>query len=99
MAKKETKKKTCAITRHQFRNGEKPKGTEVLAKIAENVPVTAKEFSTGSLGWNGTGKIPLMIDGELVKCQVTLNVTVVNSKEAEEGGPSETEAPAEQDAA
>lgn len=39
-----------------------------------------REFSTGSVGWNGNGKVTLMVDGKPVRCQVSLNVTVIGSK-------------------
>lgn len=40
-----------------------------------------REFSTGSVGWLGTGKVMVEHNGELVQCQVSCNITVVGSKD------------------
>ena len=47
------------------------------------VPMTAsvKEFSTGSLGWNLTGKMQVTLGGKTVMAQVGLNMTVIGSKD------------------
>ena len=47
-----------------------------------NTPVaaTAKEFSTGSVGFNITGKVPMVVDGEVVMLQVSGNLTAIGSK-------------------
>jgi hypothetical protein len=42
-----------------------------------------KTFSTGSLGWNVNAKMPMLVDGKAVMCQVGLNLTVIGSKDAE----------------
>lgn len=39
-------------------------------------------FASGGLGWNLSEKIDMEIDGVPVKCQVGLNISIVNSKEA-----------------
>lgn len=74
------KAKTPApITRDQFRQSA-PLG--LTAQVGD-FPVAAdrKEFSTGSLGWYGNGKVTLNIAGVPVKCQVAVTVTVIGSKE------------------
>jgi len=86
MAKKATSSapKSCQITRAQFRTSA-PKGKTVMDKIVEEIGLSQKEFSSGGFGYYGGGKITLMIDGEPVKCQVGINVSIVNSKCAVEG--------------
>ena len=44
------------------------------------VSVTAKEFSTGSVGFNITGKVPVVIGEEVVMLQVSGNLTAIHSK-------------------
>lgn len=91
MAKKNADPKPCAITRHQF-NTAAPQGTVVMAKIADNIALKPKNFTGGSFGYNGTGKVNVQIDGEMVTLQVGINVTVIHSKNAVDGGPAnETE--------
>lgn len=72
-------KTTCPISREQFRQ-----------KAAKSIPVTingatrdavAKEFKTGSLGWNINEKVTLEVDGVKVVCQIGANITIVGSKE------------------
>lgn len=64
----------------------------VLTLTIQNQPITgtARKFSTGSVGWNLTGKAivlkpdgtPLLgPDGKPVRVQVTGNATVIGSKE------------------
>jgi hypothetical protein len=43
-----------------------------------------KRFSTNSVGWNVNGKVTLMVNGQPVRCQVSLNITAIGSKEWEE---------------
>ncbi len=40
-----------------------------------------REFTTGSLGWNISSKMTMMIDDKPVTVQVGLNLTVVGSKD------------------
>jgi hypothetical protein len=41
-----------------------------------------KEFSTGSVGFNISEKLEVTLpSGEVVRCQVGLNITVIGSKE------------------
>ena len=66
------------ITREVFRQKAQP----VTVTVA-GVPLIAeaKEFSTGSLGWYCGGKLTVTVDGQQVKVQVGLNLTIVGSKE------------------
>jgi hypothetical protein len=47
-----------------------------------------KKFSTGSVGWNVNGKVTLMVNGQPVRCQCSLNLTVIGSKELPENSPA-----------
>lgn len=48
----------------------------------QRVVLDVKAFSTGSYGWNATGKLSITVDGKPVKCQLGVNLTVVGSKDA-----------------
>jgi len=71
-------KTTCPVTRAEF--AEKAKPVEV---IIDGTKMTAinREFSTGSLGWNISNKMTIMIEGKAVTVQVGLNLTIVGSKD------------------
>jgi len=75
---KAAKKTACPITREQF--VQKGTGTLNVTIGERQFPAMKKEFSTGSLGWNLNDKMDVMVDGVAVKCQVGLNITVINSK-------------------
>lgn len=70
-------KTQCSISRDQFHAGAKPI-TVVIAGVTHQA--TAKEMSTGSLGWNINGKMQVQIGDKMVECQIGFNLTVVNSK-------------------
>jgi hypothetical protein len=77
--------RTCPITRSQFRSNAKPmpvqiNGASLLADV--------KEFSTGSLGWNHSGKCVVEIDGVQCWVQIGLNVTLIGSKELPQDTPA-----------
>jgi hypothetical protein len=74
-------KTACPVTRSEFRRDARDlvvviDGKEMLAE--------AREFATGSLGWNATGKMLLKVGDRLVSVQVGVNLTLVGSKEARE---------------
>lgn len=79
----EVKKNPCPITREQF------KAKAPVLTIQVNNGETGiglftcgpKDFSTGSMGWGANDKMTVLIDGVPTKVQVTLNLTVVGSKE------------------
>jgi hypothetical protein len=70
--------KPCPITRSEFQTKAKP-----IQVTINNVPYVAeaKEFSTGSLGWNINAKATINLDGTPVPVQIGLNLTVIGSKE------------------
>jgi hypothetical protein len=73
------KKTTCPISRKEFLAHAKP----LTIKIGELAPMVAnaREFSTGSLGWNLNGKTDMQINGVWVTVQIGLNMTLVGSKD------------------
>jgi len=66
------------MTRQEFREH-----ASVLPVQINGVPFGAvpKEFSTGSLGWNVSQKMDVLVNGQPQKVQVGLNLTIVGSKE------------------
>lgn len=58
-------------------------GTPLSVDISgQPIHANVKEFSTGSVGWNITGKVNVRLpNGVLVRCQVTGNVVVIGSKD------------------
>ena len=78
-------KTTCPVTRAQF--NEKAKPVEVIMD-GNKMIAAAREFSTGSLGWNISSKMVIQVDGVPVTVQVGLNLTVVGSKELPKDGPA-----------
>lgn len=74
-----SKKTECPITRAEFLEHGPSQIDKVRAALLL-LPYSAKVFSTGSYGVNGTGKLPVNINGKQVKCQVSINGTVVGSK-------------------
>lgn len=76
---KETKKKgkekqKQAPTRKQLDDAP---GGVALTVDGQGISASKKEFSSGSVGWNGNGKV---VVGGLV-CQVSCNIVIVGSKD------------------
>jgi hypothetical protein len=69
--------KSCPISRAQFDKAE----TVIIEVDGQRVMAEPKEFSTGSFGWNYSGKMVIEVDGVRVPVQVGVNLTVVGSKE------------------
>jgi hypothetical protein len=65
------------IDRAEFLTHAKP-----LTVSIDGQPQSAevKTFSTGSHGWNVNGKVTVMVNGQPVRCQCSLNLTVIGSK-------------------
>lgn len=51
-----------------------------IAWVGETA-VGVKDFSTGSVGWNASVKLPVEVAGHRERVQVGINLTVVGSKE------------------
>ncbi|MDB5306666.1 MAG: hypothetical protein JWO38_868 [Gemmataceae bacterium] len=71
-------KSSLAITRAQFRTAAKPIAVVINGK---ELTAAAKEFSTGSLGWNINDKLQVEVAGQVVTVQVGLNLTIIGSKD------------------
>lgn len=71
-------KSSLAITREQFRTQAKPIPVVINGK---ELVAMAKEFSTGSLGWNINDKLQVEVAGHTVTVQVGLNLTIIGSKD------------------
>ena len=86
-------KTTLALTREQFRTHAQSVTVVINGK---EFKVPKKEFSTGSLGWYLNDKMDVTIDGQDVKVQIGLNLTIVGSKELPQdgGGPAQAAPPA-----
>jgi len=78
---KSDKPKTCVVSHAEFvRNA-----NVTLAEIAGGtVQCKPFEYSTGSFGWLGTGKVTVKLaNGVEVQCQADIKLFVVNSKVAD----------------
>lgn len=76
-------KTTCPVSRAQFK--EKAKPVEVVIDGTKMIGAP-REFSTGSLGWNISNKMTIMVGDTPVTVQIGLNLTVVGSKELPKEG-------------
>lgn len=75
-------KRRCPIISEEFHE-HSPDGQQVMHAISESLLLKRKEFSTGSFGYAGTGKIDVLVADKLVQCQVSVVATIVDSKYAE----------------
>jgi len=66
------------MNRAEFVEHAKPLSVQINGITFTAAP---KEFSTRSLGWNINGKTELTVNGETVRVQIGLNLTIVGSKE------------------
>jgi len=72
--------KTCPIGRDEFRSHAKPLNITIEGKDYE---AGVKFNKPGSFGWSKTGvKQTIVVDGKELQVQVTINLTVANSKHA-----------------
>lgn len=74
------RKTECPISRKHFEEHGPAASGAIRQKLGE-LPIDAKTFSTGSFGFGSSDKMTVMIGGIPVKCQVSLNITVIGSKE------------------
>ena len=75
-----TEKKKFPMKKADFMDKAKP----IMATV-NGAPIIGnpKEFSTGSVGYNFTGKFPVELNGEVIFIQFSGNGTAIGSKEAE----------------
>ena len=64
-----------------------PKSVEVVID-GNKMIAAAREFSTGSLGWNISNKMTIQIGDKAVTVQVGLNLTIVGSKDLPKDAPA-----------
>jgi hypothetical protein len=86
-------KAALALTREQFRTHARPLPVVINGK---ELTAMAKEFSTGSLGWNVNDKMAVEVGGQTVMVQVGLNLTIIGSKDLpqdQDGGGPAADAP------
>ena len=71
-------KKECPVSRDEFRTHARPLTVTIdgQAYVAD-----VKEFDSGSLGWNLSGKANVVINGKTCRVQMGANLTVIKSKE------------------
>lgn len=69
----------CPISKADF-----VEHAEDIVMLIEEKPVELhpKEFSTGSFGWNASGKMKVSVRGVPLTVQISANATVLKSKEA-----------------
>lgn len=72
-------KTACPITREQFTASAPATISASFGKTPFEVPV--KEFSTGSLGWYGSNKVSVVVDGKPCQVQLAITATIIGSKE------------------
>lgn len=74
--------KQCSVSHAEFCRNAQPLTVEVAP--GQHVLVKPMEFSTGSFGWNASGKAEVKLaNGQVVRCQVDMKLFVVNSKFAD----------------
>ena len=78
-----TKKTPCPVSRETFRAQARPISIIIVDGAGKQhpFPLVVKEFSTGSLGWNFSGKIDVPVGSAECHCQVGVNITIANSKD------------------
>ncbi len=55
----------------------------IVAEIGgTKITLNPKEFSTGSVGYSGTAKVTVLVDGQPVDLQCSINPVVIGSKGA-----------------
>jgi hypothetical protein len=72
------RKTSCPVTRQQFSSTAK---ALTVAISGQPLAASPKQFSTGSFGFYANGKVSVLVDGVPVQCQVSLNITVIGSKD------------------
>jgi hypothetical protein len=51
-----------------------------LTVDGQSISLDPRTFSTGSLGWNFSGKLPIKVGDKTLKIQASINLMVVGSK-------------------
>lgn len=80
MAKKGTKKTVCAISKAAFLAAAGALTLGVRTKLGEEFALARKGFSSGKIGYYSGGKLTVNVDGVPVKCQVGVNVVMLDEQ-------------------
>ena len=75
-------KKVCVVSRNEWAKGQ-PEADAVAKLIADQIDLGSKDFSTGSFGYHGNGKLTVKVGNKSVSLQCSVLATVVDSKVAE----------------
>lgn len=68
--------KKCNLDRAKFLSGPSIR----LSVGGVQVEAKPREFSTGSLGYYASGKVPCEVDGQIVQIQVSANLPICGTK-------------------
>jgi hypothetical protein len=83
------RKTSCPVSRAQFTSTAK---ALTVAISGQPLSASPKQFSTGSFGFYANGKVTIVVDGQPVQCQVSLNITVIGSKDLRDATAPEVQA-------
>jgi hypothetical protein len=73
-----TAKKTCVLSLEEFTKDARP--ITVVIDGKELSSTVKAPFSSGSFGWNVSGKVPVTVGDRTIMCQVGVNVIAIGSK-------------------
>ena len=79
---------TCPLSKSDFLE----KAESLVAELdGQPMELTPKDFSTGSFGWNASGRLRVDVGGHPLQVMVSINATVLKSKQAPEKSVSPPE--------
>ena len=72
----------CPITQAEFREVAERLHVQIMSwgDGAAKYDLDPREFSSGSFGWFASEKLEVPVGGKRVRCQMSINVTVIGSK-------------------
>jgi len=79
-AKPERAKKTCPLTKEEFKAAAKP---ITIVVAGQAMAASVKEFASGSFGFYLNGRVTIQIGDTPVEFQVGANITAIGSKPGE----------------
>jgi len=74
----------AAISKTEFKKKAELLQVQVLSEagLAAEFDLDPREFSSGSFGWFASEKVSIPVGGTRVRCQMSVNLTVIGSKNA-----------------
>jgi hypothetical protein len=72
--------KRCPVGRDEFLKNAKGGNVDLLGT---KVPLSPREFESGSYGWGFADKAEFTVNGKKVLCQVSINITAIYSKDTD----------------